>query len=155
MSDIPEGFVPLRLPMGFLDANGPLYGKWEGGRLHLGFRVEKRHCNPAMVAHGGMLATFADMLLPLAARAQSDSDLGFLPTINLTCDYLAPAPMGAWVEGQADAIRVTRKLLFAQGLAFVDGEPALRANGVFKIASRGPTTTVDFSIKGLLGIETS
>ena len=146
---IPEGFAPFKLSMGFLEANGPLYGKWEEERLLLGFRVETRHCNPGQVAHGGMLATFADMLLPIASRFQSKADMGFLPTVSLTCDYLAPAPLGAWVEGRADAVKITRNLLFAQGMATADGEPVLRANGIFKITSRESTKSGDFSMKAL------
>jgi uncharacterized protein (TIGR00369 family) len=147
--DIPEGFAPFKLSMGFLEANGPLYGKWHDEHLLLGFRVETRHCNPGQVAHGGMLATFADMLLPIAARFQSKMDMGFLPTVNLSCDFLAPAPLGAWVEGRADPIKMTRNLLFAQGIATADGEPILRANGIFKITSRDSTKSGDFSIKAL------
>ena len=45
-ADIPEGFAPFKLSMGFLEANGPLYGKWDDDHLLLGFRVEIRHCNP-------------------------------------------------------------------------------------------------------------
>jgi uncharacterized protein (TIGR00369 family) len=86
-----------------------------------------------MVAHGGMLATFADMQLPMAARFQSGQDVGFMPTVNLTCDYLAPAKLGAWVEGRAEPVKITRKLVFAQGVATADGEPCLRFNGIFKI----------------------
>jgi uncharacterized protein (TIGR00369 family) len=138
MSDtIPEGFRPLGFAMGFLEVNGPLYGKWDGERIKLGFRIEARHCNPGNVAHGGMLATFADMLLPIAARFQSKVDMGFLPTVNLTCDYLAPAPLGAWVEGEADALKTGKSLLFAHGIAKADGVPCLRASGVFKVT--GPT----------------
>jgi uncharacterized protein (TIGR00369 family) len=136
-ANIPAGFAPLRLSMGLLGVLGPLYGKWSDDHLVLGFRVEERHCNPGNVAHGGMLATFADMLLPFAARLQGPDDMGFLPTVSLTCDYLAPAPLGSWVEGTAGAVKVTRNLLFAQGMAYADGEPALRANGIFKISSRG------------------
>jgi uncharacterized protein (TIGR00369 family) len=135
--NIPEGFRPLGFAMGFLEVNGPLYGKWDGARLKLGFRVETRHCNPGNVAHGGMLATFADMLLPIAARFQSKVDMGFLPTVNLTCDFLAPAPLGAWVEGQADALKTGKSLLFAHGVAEADGVPCLRASGVFKVT--GPS----------------
>lgn len=148
-TDIPEGFAPFKLTFGFLEANGPLYGKWQDEHLLLGFRVELRHCNPGRVAHGGMLATFADMLLPIAARFQSKTEMGFLPTVNLSCDYLAPAPLGAWVEGRAEAIKITRNLLFAQGLATADGEPILRANGIFKITSRDSAKSGDFSVKAL------
>ena len=152
MPDIPEGLPPLRFAMGFLDTNGPLYGRWDGAHLHLGFRVEARHCNPGMVAHGGMLATFADMQLPMAARFQSKADMGFLPTIHLSCDYLAPAPLGAWVEGEADVVRITRNLLFVQGLATADGAPVLRANGIFKITSAGSTKSGDISLADLFDI---
>ena len=111
----------------------------------LGFRVEERHCNPGRVAHGGMLATFADMLLPIASRFQSKLDMGFLPTVNLACDFLAPAAKGAWVEGRAEVVRMTRNLLFAQGLASADGEPCLRANGIFKIkASKDASNIANF-----------
>ncbi len=83
MSDIPAGFAPLRLTMGFLENTGPLYGKWADDRLLLGFRVETRHCNPGQVAHGGMLATFADMLLPIASRFQSKMEMGFFKITSI------------------------------------------------------------------------
>lgn len=148
MADIPAGFAPLALSMGFLETNGPLYGKWDGKILALGFRVEERHCNPGGVAHGGMLATFADMQLPFSARFQSDIDFGFLPTINLTCDFLAPAPRGAWVEGRGELVRATRNLVFAQGTATADGAPCLRMNGIFKIAGSGGNV---FTLEHLFG----
>ena len=152
-ANIPEGFAPFKLAIGFLEANGPLYGKWDGTHLLLGFRVERRHCNPGWVAHGGMLATFADMLLPIASRFQSKTDMGFLPTVNLSCDYLAPAPLGAWVEGRADALTMTRNLLFAQGLVAADGTPCLRVNGIFKISQHktGDLKTGVFSRDMLFG----
>lgn len=152
-SVIPADFVPLNLTMGFLDSNGPLYARWVDKRLTLGFRVELRHCNPGQVCHGGMLATFADMLLPIAARLQSHTEMGFLPTVNLTCDFLAPARLGAWVEGQAEAVTTTRNLLFAQGSATADGTPCLRANGIFKITSPESTKSGDLSRGALLGPE--
>ena len=134
---IPEGFRPLNIAYGFLGVNGPLYGNWDGAFMRLGFRVEERHCNPGGNAHGGMLATFADMQLPFAVHAQTQQDVGFMPTVNLTCDYLAPAKLGTWVEGKAEPVKITRKLVFAQGIATADGEPCLRFNGIFKI---GPPT---------------
>jgi uncharacterized protein (TIGR00369 family) len=129
---VPEGFRCFAFNFGFIENAGPLYGKWDGTHMLMGFRVEMRHCNPGQVAHGGMLATFADMLLPMASRFQSKIDMGFMPTINLTCDYMAPAKLGSWVEGRAEPVRITKGLIFAQGVATSDGEPCLRTNGVFK-----------------------
>jgi acyl-coenzyme A thioesterase PaaI-like protein len=68
--DVPEGFVPRRFGSGFIDANGPLYVKKLDGAVLLGFRVEPRHCNTMGVGHGGMVATFCDMLLPISAHRQ-------------------------------------------------------------------------------------
>ena len=132
-ADIPEGFRPFRFNFGFLEAIGPLYGKWDGDRLRMGFRVEERHCNPGQVVHGGMMATFADMLLPIAARMQGKADVGFAPTVNLTLDYLAPAKLGAWVEGTAEFLRSGKTLFFAQGTATSDGILCLRASAIFKV----------------------
>jgi uncharacterized protein (TIGR00369 family) len=137
--------------MGFLESNGPLYLRWAEERATLGFRVEHRHCNPGNVCHGGMLATFADMLLPIASRLQSKAEMGFLPTINLACDFLAPASLGSWVEGHAEAVTVTRNLLFAQGLATADGIPCLRANGIFKITNPGSAKRGDIARDVLIG----
>ena len=134
-ADIPEGFRPLRTMPGFLEAIGPLYGKWDGANFLMGFRVELRHCNPGGVAHGGMLATFADMFIPIGARMQGKADVGFAPTVNLTLDYLAPAKLGAWVEGRAEFLRAGKSLFFAQGLATADGELCLRASAIFKVTA--------------------
>jgi uncharacterized protein (TIGR00369 family) len=132
-ANIPEGFRPLRFNVGFLEAVGPLYGRWDGERLLMGFRVEPRHCNPGQVAHGGMLATFADMFIPIAARMQGKADVGFAPTVNLTLDYIAPAKLGSWVEGRADFLRSGKSLCFAQGLATADDVLCLRASAIFKV----------------------
>ena len=133
-TDVPAGFEPWPALPGFIVINGPLYQRTHGGDYQLGFRVEPRHCNPMQVCHGGMMATFCDMLLPLGAHAQSDAVRGrFLPTVSLQLDYLAPAPLGAWVQGEAQVLRTTRTMVFAQGLVTADGTPAARVSGILKI----------------------
>jgi uncharacterized protein (TIGR00369 family) len=129
----PAGFA--RLPIGgdFMAHNGPLFVRTVDGRAQLGFRVQQRHTNPLNICHGGMLASFVDMLLPVCIHRQSEVGLRFLPTISLQIDYLAPAPLGAWVQGEADVLRVTRTMVFAHGLAHIDGKPVLRVSGTFKI----------------------
>jgi uncharacterized protein (TIGR00369 family) len=132
-AEIPSGFVALPIGGNFMAVNGPLYVRVVDGRAQLGFRVLARHTNPLNNCHGGMLASFADMLLPVCIHRQSEIGQRFLPTISLQIDYLAPAPLGAWVQGQADVLRVTRTMVFAQGVAQADGAPAIRVSGIFKI----------------------
>ena len=130
--DIAPGFVRLRMgPNPYIDACGPLYAARDGERLVLGLRVEHRHCNPAGSCHGGMLGTLADMLLVVGASAQS-GQARYMVTVSLSCDYLAPAPLGCWLEGRVDVLRATRNLIFCQGQFTVDGQPVLRVSGIVK-----------------------
>ena len=131
---MPEGYRPLQLPAsGYLQATGPFYAKWDGDRFGLALRVEARHCNSAGVCHGGMVATLCDVLLTVGGNIQGRLSR-FLPTISMTCDFLAPAAKGAWIEGRLDVLRVTRSLVFVAGLLEVgpDGIVA-RTSGVLKI----------------------
>jgi uncharacterized protein (TIGR00369 family) len=131
---IPQGFRAVAMGGAFMAANGPLYARLAGERLQLGFRVEARHTNPLNICHGGMLASFADMLLPCVILYQPGHQRHFLPTISLQVDYLAPAALGAWVEGEGQVLRRTRSMVFAQGLVTADGVPAMRVSGIFKLA---------------------
>jgi uncharacterized protein (TIGR00369 family) len=131
---IPAGFKPLPMSGEFILNNGPLYLRHEGDLVRLGFRVESRHCNPLGICHGGMMASFCDMLLPVTAhRRVPEIAQRFLPTINLQIDYLAAAPLGCWVEGEAQVLRTTRSLVFMQGLVHADDTPAARVSGIFKV----------------------
>ena len=136
---VPAGFTRWRERPGFIAVVGPLYMRHEPGRLLLGFRVEPRHCNPMDICHGGMMATFCDMLLPIGAHALSEAVHGrFLPTISLQLDYLAPAPLGCWVQGETQLLSTTRTMVFAQALVTADGVPAARASGILKIGAPFP-----------------
>ena len=136
---IPEGFKLRHLGDGFMDVNGPLYYRRHAGTdklrgVSLGFRVEMRHCNPMQACHGGMLATFTDMLFAVTGHATSEAGRNrFLPTISLQLDYLAGAKLGSWVQGEATVLRATRNMMFMQGLLTADAVPIVRASGIFKI----------------------
>ena len=136
---VPEGFEPFRIGGNFMAVNGPLHIRRAGADSRLGLRVEARHVNPMDNLHGGMMASFCDMLLPLSVHYQ-DAALAdrFLPTISLQIDYLAPSPLGCWLEGTAQLLRATRSMVFAQGLVTADGVPCARASGVFKLGPQRP-----------------
>lgn len=132
---IPEGFEPTCPGGDFIAANGPLYMRMHDGVFQLGFRVEPRHTNPMGICHGGMMASFCDMLLPMAAHRHPAVGFRFLPTISLQLDYLAMAPLGAWVQGEAQVLRSTRSMVFMQGLVTADGTPVARASCISKLGA--------------------
>jgi uncharacterized protein (TIGR00369 family) len=138
-AELPDGFV--RIPFDenpFVHGVGPLYGQREegrAGRLVLGARVERRHCSPSGYCHGGMLMTMADMLVVIGANLQADQRR-FMTTVRLSADFLAAVPLGAWLEGRLEVLRVTRNLIFCQGMLRVAGEPVLRPGRVSELVAR-------------------
>lgn len=132
MAGVPEGFRTLNLPKNpFIEANGPLYGRMDGERFVMGLLCEERHCNPAMACHGGMLATFADMLLLLGTNIQHK--LGqYLLTVSLDVDYVGAVKLGDWMEGRAEVLRAGRNLIFTEGRMTVEGRNVARVNAVLK-----------------------
>lgn len=78
-----------------------------------------------------MLMTFCDMQLAIGANYAGDLQR-FLPTISLSADFLAPAPLGSWVQGRTEIARQARSMVFAHCIVTADGNPVVRANGIFQ-----------------------
>jgi uncharacterized protein (TIGR00369 family) len=143
---VPAGFVTVQLGGAFATRNGPLYARWHDDRLQLGFRVTADHVNPGNACHGGMLGMFADILISTAAQYQADIPRQFLPTVSLQMDYMAAAPLGSWVQGQAEILEVTRNLVFSQGIVSADGRAVMRTSGVFRRGPLLPDTASDHAL---------
>ena len=114
-------------------AAGPIYVRRDAaGRAIFGLLVEPRHCNAKGMCHGGMLAALTDVVLGIGGLEQAGVR-GFFITISLTQDFLAPVPLGSWLEAEVDLLRRTHTTMFVQGVFRVRGEAALRASGVFRL----------------------
>ena len=139
-TQVPEGFTQINLGNGFASHVGPFYFNNDWENPSVGFRVLDHHCNPVGICHGGMMMTLMDMVVGMAvaaAKAAADGkmDMVFTPTINMTYDFLSPAPKGAWLQSRVEFADAKRKIGF--GNAYLDGPdgPVLRANGMVKIPS--------------------
>lgn len=125
------GFERLALrPSGFLQMIGPLWGRRDGDKLIVGLFIEQRHCNSGGHAHGGMLLSLVDVVLTVGTNFNAATKR-FLPTVNVGCDFVAAVPLGSWVQGGAEVIRVTGSHVFSQ-LRLTDGNDTtfVRANGI-------------------------
>jgi uncharacterized protein (TIGR00369 family) len=139
----PEGFLRIdfdrdRPDPTFNSHIGTLYAKRgdKGTREEfvLGFRVHKHMCNPAGGLHGGMMMTVADLVGTMGGGALAGLRK-FLPTVSMTCDFVAPAKVGDWVEGRPELVRATRSLLFTNIYLTVGETKILRASSIAKIPS--------------------
>src|SRR5271163_2472989 len=132
----PPGFQQLQIAAGFAADFGPIYAKREGERVWFGFRVGADHMNPREVAHGGALATFADMQLAALMR-MGRLEAKQSPTISLSLDFLAPVQRGDWVEGEIILVKRTGRLAFSESILTVDGAAIARAKAIFVHSDRG------------------
>ena len=129
--DAPAGFVLRGVGTGFASPAifGPLYVCMLRGLL--GFRVAERHLNPVGVCNGGAMATFADMQI-VALEMGAGTGSGHQPTITLSVDYLAPAPLGSWVEAAVTLVKTTRTLIFSQAMITADRVSVARSNAIYR-----------------------
>ncbi len=144
--DAPAGWTQVDAGGTFATHSGPLFARWHEGALEFGFRVLPHHANPGGGCHGGMLCTFADIQISTAAQYQTDIPRQFLPTISLQMDFVGRALLGSGVHGRAQILKVTKNLVFSQGLIYADGELAVRTSGVFRRGPLLPDTGSDHAL---------
>ena len=122
------GWIPREDP-----SAGPIYVRRDdAGRAAFGLLVEPRHCNAKDMCHGGMLAALTDVVLGIGGLEQAGVK-GFFVTISLTQDFLAPVPLGSWIEAEVELLRRTNTTMFVQGVFSVRGAAVLRSSGVFRM----------------------
>lgn len=129
---VPDGFVPSQFSPGFLDVSGPYFLKREAGSTIIGCRMSAQHMNYLGVAHGGVLATLADVALSFALY---DSIAAKMPvsTVSMTTNFLGAAKLGEWVEAIATIDRIGKNLAYVHG-SINNGERTLMTmSGVFSI----------------------
>ncbi len=113
---------------------GPIYLKRTAEDIMLGFRVQRAHCNPAKMLHGGMMMTMADMTAGFVTGLKGGIDK-FLPTINMTFDFLSPGREGDWIDCTAQIVKFARTMAFAKVAMQRGDEQLLRASCIMKIPS--------------------
>ncbi len=119
---------------GFIELVGPILYKEDGGRLRLGFLAAPKHGNSRTVVQGGMIATFCDRSLAMAAR-RANNDLP-QATIELSIRYIDAVQFGEFVEIAPEVVRKTRSIIFMRGTATVGARIVATADGVWKVLGR-------------------
>ncbi|HEX4889697.1 MAG TPA: PaaI family thioesterase [Alphaproteobacteria bacterium] len=118
---------------------GPFYERREsGGGVSYAFQVRQEHTNMAGIAHGGMLMSFADMVVAQAAFAANGSD--HIVTLSMNVSFLAPARIGDLVECRPGLIRQTAEILFIDGDFRAGEEVILTVKSLWKTIRMRPKT---------------
>ncbi len=125
----PKGFVELPAVGPFDSLMGKLYGRRENEDMVMGFRCSPRHINAHNTCHGGMIASFADMVA-YSMRVQAGLRETSTPTVMLSIEYLRPISLGDWVEGHCEVVKKGKRLLFSRVTGKVDGETVFTATSI-------------------------
>ncbi len=138
-TEVPPGYIPLLLEGGFGANNGDVYWRSEEKNVSFGMYIEDRHCNVVGTCHGGWIATYLDMVLPLTARfTVPDLEERVMLTVSLSIDYLDAVRSGDWLEGRASVLRKTGRLVFVDGVLMVGERAVVRGSAIFRIGPPAP-----------------
>lgn len=130
VSNAPVGFEPITSHSLFGSRAGPIFEKFnEDGTWVRAFRVFEKHCNPMKILHGGMTATFADIIVGTATyRSGATSCV----TISLNTNYVGAAKQGEWVMGHATVVRKTKTMVFLNFDIYTDDRAVASGTAIFK-----------------------
>jgi acyl-coenzyme A thioesterase PaaI-like protein len=104
----------------------------DGNRVHGRFFLKQDHQGPPGFAHGGVLATALDEAMALLLHDEGIAAL----TERLEIVLEKPAPVGQFLELDAQVIEREKRRLLLRAEAKSEGERVARATGVFALVQR-------------------
>ncbi|MBI1393335.1 MAG: PaaI family thioesterase [Alphaproteobacteria bacterium] len=126
---VPPGWVLTPWREKFAGAAGPYYFR-EGEASGVGIVVEERHLNLGGLAHGGCLATLADMSLWDICRRKVGPFRGV--TVTMNTEFLGPGHPGEFIYAEGDALKSTGSLMFARGVVRAGERVIMNFSGTVK-----------------------
>lgn len=112
------------------DHIGPFYYRRTDGSMDCAFVADQRHCNTNGTVHGGVLMTFADYSLCMAATNGYDGES--CVTVSFNSEFLASAEKDQVVSCIPRVNRVTGSMVFVTGEVKCQGELCLTFSAVVK-----------------------
>lgn len=110
---------------------GPFYWRRrdEDG-LKFAFVAEQKHCNSGGIVHGGLLMTFADMVMCVAGQ-EGTNDQGVF-TISFNSEFIASAKVGETVKARTEVTRRTGRMAFVRGEIYTENEMVMTCSAVLR-----------------------
>lgn len=109
---------------------GPFYWRKREDRLRFAFQAEPKHCNSGGVIHGGLLMTFADLMM-CGTATEGTSDRGVF-TVSFNAEFMASGLDGELIKARAEVVRRTGQMVFVRGEIYTDDRVILTCSSVLK-----------------------
>ena len=119
-----SGFDPAE------DYTGPFYYKNEAGQFVCAFVPETKNCNTYGGVHGGVLMTFADFSLCMAATNHYNKEN--CVTVSFNADFISGANVGDLIICRPEIVRKTKSLAFVNGRLETESEVIMTFSSVVK-----------------------
>ena len=123
-----NSFKPISLSKGFLSDNGIKILRDTDAPNSYGLKIISSHLNQVGIAHGGLLATFADTALGhyfMTERRQT------FVTVNLNVSYVSPAIEGEFLNAIVSVVKGSGRTVFADVKIRSNERLVLSGSGVF------------------------
>jgi len=115
---------------GFIDLVGPFYHRLIDGAHEYAVAAQPKHRNIRGFVQGGLLMTFADRTMGLAAYQEAKHSLA---TVQMDTQFVDTAKIGELLLSKPRVIRATRSLIFMSTEVKAAGRCTILATAVFKI----------------------
>lgn len=126
----PPGFAAHTRTSPYVDLIGPLWSRRTPDGLEFALTIDDRHVNARGLAHGGVLATLADVALGYATSGSQDPPARLI-TASLSLDFAGAVSRGETVVAVTDVQHLGRRMAFANCYLHVDERRVVRASAVF------------------------
>ena len=123
-------FAPFARTSPFLDLIGPVLSRRVDSDTEFALAIDDRHVNARGLAHGGVLASLADVALGYATALQEDPPVRLI-TASMSIDFAGPVEKGELVVARVDVQRIGRRMAFANCYLSCDERRIARASAVF------------------------
>lgn len=110
---------------------GPFYWRRrEEEGLKFAFVAEQKHCNSGGIVHGGLLMTFADMVMCVAGQ-EGTTDQGVF-TISFNSEFIASAKVGETVKARTEVTRRTGRMAFVRADIYTENDLVMTCSAVLR-----------------------
>ena len=116
------------------DRVGPFFSRFYESGIESRFRSSELNANMFGQVHGGVLMTFADYTLCMAACCDPNTgDMTPLVTVSMNSEFVSSAQAGDLICGQASITRRGGSLVFVRGELRVDERIVMSCSAVLKL----------------------
>ena len=111
------------------DYIGPFYYKALASGYDFAFKASQNHCNMTGIVHGGVLMTFADYCLCMAATDAYAEDC---VTVSFNSEFISAGEIDHIISGAAHVTLKTGSMVFVRGEITQDDQIVMTFSAVVK-----------------------